>query len=250
MVFIGRSPGATKMNDSLFFDNAIIDFKRIKIFSHKALIKIGEYSMSITNICKVGICGDKAKYIGYCSRHYQQVYYHGKITNPHPSRRNIREFVISGEVAYIPLGSKQSKYSDTFAVIDANQVDKVKNLNWGYSSGYVRNPETKKYLHRVLAKPTHPMHVDHINGNPLDNRLSNLRICTQANNNRNSKKPINNKTGYKGVSLSPKTMKYLAHITYNKKHHFLGSFDKAKDAAKKYEQAAKRYFGEFASVDR
>jgi hypothetical protein len=200
--------------------------------------------------CKVSICEQPTRANGYCNRHAQQYYNHGKIINPYPSRRLIRNIKTVGEYSYIPLGSAESKYSDVFAIIDTEHINKVKNFNWGYSSGYARQTETKEYLHRLLTNAPAHLHVDHINGNKLDNRLDNLRVCTQAQNNRNSKKPITNTSGYKGVSFCKKRKKYVAYISHSNKHYYLGSFDEPLRASQEYETAAIKLFGEYANAKR
>ena len=92
------------------------------------------------------------------------------------------------------------------------------------------------------------MSVDHINGNKLDNRKSNLRICTHAENLRNLKKAKNNTSGFKGVSWYSKSKKWRAVITFGGKYHHLGLFVKKQDAIDAYNQKAKEYFGQFAYV--
>lgn len=85
--------------------------------------------------------------------------------------------------------------------------------------------------HRIcwkLVRGTDPDFIDHLDGDPTNNRISNLRDCSQADNLRNlALRPVN-KTGHSGVSLS--RGKYRADITVGGKLHFLGRFDKIEDA--------------------
>lgn len=90
------------------------------------------------------------------------------------------------------------------------------------------------------------LHVDHINGNPLDNRLSNLREATVSQNIANSKLNRANKTGLKGVSFDKRKCLYRACIMKGGKQRFLGYFKGALDAHAAYLVAAKEMFGEFA----
>lgn len=98
-------------------------------------------------------------------------------------------------------------------------------------------------------RPSSKMHIDHIDGNPLNNKWDNLRICDAKRNCQNSKKPRNNSTGYKGVSMQPDG-KYRAYIVQDRKQINLGRFEKIEDAALAYQEAAKRLFGEYACLDR
>jgi hypothetical protein len=91
--------------------------------------------------------------------------------------------------------------------------------------------------------------VDHRNGNGLDNRRINLRLCTDAQNRANRRLQRNNKSGFKGVFLNAKNGKFLAHVQVNKKTFYLGSFVSPIDAAKAYDKAAKLHFGEFARLN-
>ena len=93
-----------------------------------------------------------------------------------------------------------------------------------------------------------PEEIDHINGSRSDNRFSNLRLATHAENLRNSKTPINNKSGVKGVHWHPQCKKWAVRITVKDRNLYLGLFTDIGDAAAAYEKAAKKYYGEFARL--
>jgi len=104
-------------------------------------------------------------------------------------------------------------------------------------------------LHRVLMNSPKGKCVDHINGDTLDNRLKNLRICTHKENIRNSNKlRSNNKSGYRGVFWCNQKQRWAARIKVDYKSIHLGFFKKAEDASNAYLKAAKNYFGKFASI--
>ena len=108
-------------------------------------------------------------------------------------------------------------------------------------------------LHRIVwifANGPIPsgMEIDHINGDKSDNRISNLRICTINQNRQNKPKYKNNKSGFKGVYFesSPRIKNpWRARIVVNKKPISLGNFSTKLEAHKAYQEAAKKYFGEF-----
>lgn len=88
--------------------------------------------------------------------------------------------------------------------------------------------------------------IDHINGDPLDNRWCNLREATQSENNWNIRRASNNTSGYKGVSWHSGTKKWTAAIMRNRKSHWLGSFETKGEARQAYIQASKKLHGEFS----
>ncbi len=90
---------------------------------------------------------------------------------------------------------------------------------------------------------------DHINGNKLDNRRENLRVCTLAENNRNRTIYKNNKSGFKGVYWSRADKKWRAQIKINNRMIYLGIFDDLLEAALTYDEAAVRYHGKFAKIN-
>lgn len=91
--------------------------------------------------------------------------------------------------------------------------------------------------------------IDHINHNGLDNRRSNLRICDQTQNNANSRLPITNTSGYRGICFCKQTRQFMAQINYHKHRIYLGRFNDPIDAAKAYDQKAIELFKEFASLN-
>ena len=67
--------------------------------------------------------------------------------------------------------------------------------------------------------------VDHVNGNTLDNRRENLRICSRSENGWNTKIRKNNKSGYRGVSWKKDKNKWVARVSKNRQHIFIGFFN-------------------------
>ncbi len=101
-------------------------------------------------------------------------------------------------------------------------------------------------LHRDILNAPHGMEVDHINGNQLDERRCNIRLCTHAENMRNRQKFRNCSSQYKGVSMDKNSNTWIAHIQVNGVQKYLGGFTTEIDAAKAYNEAAKALYGEFA----
>lgn len=142
--------------------------------------------------------------------------------------------------------------------IDTEDLHIVSEFHW-YLNGLTRWPEvrTKKNgkvysLSRFILSPEATQIVDHINGNRLDNRKSNLRITDRFGNARNKRMQKNNKTGYKGVTKTKKG-KYIAQIELSiegkRKGINLGYFNSKEEAARTYDKAAMEYFGEFACLN-
>lgn len=98
------------------------------------------------------------------------------------------------------------------------------------------------HMHRLLSDADI---VDHINGDGLDNRRSNLRPANQFQNQQNRGPNKNNKSGFKGVSRSGKTL-WQAHIWSDGKHYALGRYATPEEAARVYDEAAREMHGEFA----
>lgn len=89
------------------------------------------------------------------------------------------------------------------------------------------------------------MAIDHINGNPLDNRLENLRLATKTQNNMNRGATKRNTSGYKGVSWNKKDGNWQAKIRIDGRNHHIGSFNDKEAAYLAYCDYAKKHHGEF-----
>ena len=104
-------------------------------------------------------------------------------------------------------------------------------------------------LHQLVAGTPKGMFTDHINGDGLDNRKQNLRICTNAENARNRRLGKTNTSGFKGVSWFKRDKIWYVHITHNKKLMFLGCFKDKEEAARAYDRKAIELHGKFAKLN-
>jgi hypothetical protein len=152
------------------------------------------------------------------------------------------------------------------AIVDDEDYERVSAFNWHYipksstsdpNDGYARRavPATSGNRRQrlipmqgmIIDCPKH-LRIDHINGNGLDNRKENLRICTHAENGRNRKVNKGKKQSiYKGVTRNGN--KFKAAIVINWKKIYLGNYDTEEEAANAYDQAAMHHFGKFACLN-
>ncbi len=163
-------------------------------------------------------------------------------------------FLLETTMKKIPL--TQGK----FALVDDADFEWLSQWKWcavkGRSTYYAMRTAPKSTgnikMHREILKVPKGLQGDHRNGNGLDNRRQNLRICTHAENIWNQKKERNSKGKLKGASFTTtKLLKnpWRSQICYNKKKIHLGYFATPEEAARAYDAAAKRYFGEFARLN-
>jgi hypothetical protein len=143
------------------------------------------------------------------------------------------------------------------AIVDDEDYDRLSGYSW-YANTDRRRRVTYAYrkaggrrgrsvaMHREVAQPPPGLEVDHINGNGLDNRRSNLRLVTRQQNSMNRGLNRNNTTGYKGVTRPMGSRSYIASVKFNYRRIYLGSFPTAESAARAYDAAARRYHGEHA----
>jgi hypothetical protein len=89
--------------------------------------------------------------------------------------------------------------------------------------------------------------IDHINRNRSDNRFCNLRIATRCQNMQNTRKPITNKSGVKGVSFDKKTKKWRSDIRADGKKFNLGRFNTIEEAKRAYNSAVQKLHGIFSA---
>lgn len=136
---------------------------------------------------------------------------------------------------------------------DKEYFDLISQFTWHKDTqGYfgANHKDTIIKLHRLIMGFPENILIDHINGDSSNNRRNNLRICTNQQNVMNKKKPSLGKTSiYKGVSWHRRVKKWHAAICLNQKDIHLGYFNYEVDAAKAYNHAAVKYFGEFARLN-
>lgn len=204
--------------------------------------------------CSVENCHNKVMAKGLCSKHYSQLRRYGKIFK-YSSRDKTNHIEILEDHAEIFLIDKNNEICAK-ALIDLDDVDKVKNIKWHRSdlqrSTYycISNNSEWRRIHRLIMGVTDKdIVVDHINHNGLDNRKSNLRICTSGQNTCNCLTSKNNKSGHKGVYWSKERKKWCAQISINNKTKGLGRYDTIEEAIEAREKTAKEYYGEFANED-
>ena len=140
-----------------------------------------------------------------------------------------------------------------FTVVDYEDYDKMSKYLWNYNKGYARRwigNGKSVLMHRELIDVPEGMFVDHVNGNKLDNRKSNLRACTNKQNSVNSR-PYRRKMAsqYKGVTYNKNSNKWYARIQNDGKRIFIGQYSTEKEAALAYNRKASEFFGEFAYLN-
>ncbi len=107
-------------------------------------------------------------------------------------------------------------------------------------------PTASTKMHREILNAPKGLRVDHIDGNGLNNTRANLRLATHQQNMCNRPANANNKSGFKGVSWFNRDSKWVARLETNGKVIFLGYFDDLEEAARVYDAAARKHFGEYA----
>lgn len=199
------------------------------------------------------VCGDNTdvqKFHGvcYCKRHYLQMYRHGKILES--TIYDCNKIIVDGDIARIIIKNAKQEIKDE-CIIDAEDVDKIKNYKWYTSYNYC---VTKGIDHNNGIDISNVIFndfdnkYDHINHNRLDNRKINLRPVTSHQNAMNMGRKCTNVSGVTGVRQE-KTIgspKWTANITYNYKSRWLGSYDTFDDAVKARLQAEIKFFKEYS----
>ena len=164
----------------------------------------------------------------------------------------IRPIRIEGDLAYVPLTQGRE------AIIDVADVPLVEGFNWFasvrkntvYAQRIDRSSHKRRavYMHRALMCEPSGLHIDHIDGDGLNNCRHNIRVATSAQNSQNKRLAVCNTSGMKGVSREKTTDKWRAQIVVHGKHVSIGRFATPEAAHDAYCKASARLHGEFGRV--
>ena len=140
-----------------------------------------------------------------------------------------------------------------FALVSPEDYARVTAFKWCLNHAHGKDYAKRGYyfagkqstikMHRFIMDAPPNSEVDHVNGNGLDNRRENLRICDHKQSSANQSTPKNNKTGFKGVC--PVGTGWSANIADD----YLGVYDTAETAAKAYDTRARAIYGEYAKCN-
>lgn len=145
------------------------------------------------------------------------------------------------------------------ALVDDDDYEWLSKYKW-YAcrgkSGWYAVHETRQSeggrvirMHREIVDAQPGELVDHWNHDTLDNRRENLRLCSDTQNCANQKLRVDNTSGYKGVGWNSRVRKWRAQLGMQGHRVHLGLFESPVDAARAYNAAAIKYFGEFAYLN-
>lgn len=158
---------------------------------------------------------------------------------------------LAGEPLAIPVGD-----GGDVALVDEADFWVLADYAWflmnGYACAWIDGRGV--LMHRIVAAAPSGLQTDHINGDTLDNRRANLRVCTVEQNHANRRKPRHHAgrpttSRYKGVMWVARESAWVAHITVSGQRAYLGRFSDESAAARAYDDAARKHFGAFARVN-
>lgn len=165
-------------------------------------------------------------------------------------------YTTDGDIAIV---FSNGKNRDKTFIVDVDKLDLIKQFSWRIvinKSGYSRIETSleggKKHilLGRLLMGFPIGKYVDHKDCDPLNNRMSNLRLATFSQNSQNASKSAKKRSSiYKGVSWHKRKSKWISTCAVNNKNKFLGYFNTELDAAIAYDKKAKELHGEFAKTN-
>ena len=213
---------------------------------------------------KCEICGrglkKKNRVSGYtvCPKHMHQIRKYGHAIDSNPrSEKDLNEFrIINDKTVEFDVYNIKSEVMGHF-IIDREDLKKIRYHKWRMSTnhriitGNCTNKSPRRELSRFLLDVTDAnMVVDHINGDPSDNRKSNLRVCTQNENLFNKSFMSNSLSGIIGVIYDKKRRKWAPEIQKNEIRVHLGRYNELNEAVYVRDYAKRLLFEEFRNTNK
>lgn len=200
----------------------------------------------------------KIKMGGYvlCSKHMHQLHKYGKFLDNNPRTiQDLNEYRIEGNIAIIDVYNVKSEKVAEF-IIDKEDLQRIKYLKWRIDSqnriktgNHTNTRPTIELARMIMNCRDENLVVDHINGNSLDNRKSNLRICTQSENVKNQRLNKYNTSEFAGVSYDKARLRWTAEIRNNNKRTHLKRWKRKSEAVYARYVAEQILFKEFRNTE-
>lgn len=237
-----------------YFDDEI---EAAKAYNQKAIElkgKRAKLNFEGEKVCEV--CGDIALYfykdsMYLCKKHISQMNNYGEIlTRTKFDKNKIIQYENYAEIVLYDINNEEIDRTQ----IDIDMIDHVKDLKWYLKeNGYVATNKTTNFnqyihLHQFIFNKNEKeeiFEVDHIDGNKLNNRLSNLRMATRSQNEQNKGLRNHNTSGVTGVRFTKERGDWHAGIAVDGKRIHLGYFNSFDEAVKARKNAELKYFKEF-----
>jgi hypothetical protein len=136
-------------------------------------------------------------------------------------------------------------------VLDADDAALVMGYRWSavvtshatYADGVLScDRSVRRYMHRLITAAPEWADVDHIDGDGLNNRRSNLKVVSHKENLENRRLESRNTSGYRGVTWSKTRAKWLAVVMHDGEAHHVGAFDDVHEAGRAAHEARERLF--------
>lgn len=157
---------------------------------------------------------------------------------------------------------RSKKFGDHFAKIDDCDFEMISKYKWltvrSFGCSYASTSKKIFFngklrhvrMHRIILNCSDGEIVDHKDGDGLNNQRQNIRKCTCLENSRNKdNRKKKSRISFKGVGWHKATKKFRAYINISYRHLSLGYYENEYDAARAYNEAAIKYFGEFAKLN-
>lgn len=170
----------------------------------------------------------------------------------HQHRRGALPLIAGPDKDTLTMPIERQGETVVYVVIDRDDASIARRYRWNAVriSGRYYAISGDRLLHRLIMEPIPDgMEVDHIDGDSLNNRRSNLRIVSHAQNNMNKVLQSNNTSGFKGVSWNRNAGKWSASIKKRNRKRHIGLFASREEAARAYDDAARELHGEFARLN-